>query len=175
MAHYLGAERMKNGKPEWDGSSDAVANARTVLPKLVEEYFALGREVLASEPAPPELHRLRLASKKLRYTLELFKGCYGPGLGERIETLKTLQQMLGEINDTVAAERTIAGVLVAETVESRRAVEFLRKLGAEKAEIFRKHWAAVFDPPGRERWWTEYLARQARAGKNGKRRISDGA
>ncbi|HEY7388633.1 MAG TPA: CHAD domain-containing protein, partial [Bryobacteraceae bacterium] len=104
---------MKNGKPEWDESSDAIVNARTVLPKLVEEYFALGREVLASEPAPSALHQLRLASKKLRYTLELFKACYGPGFRERIETLKTLQQMLGEINDTVAAERTIAGVLVA--------------------------------------------------------------
>jgi hypothetical protein len=165
---------MKNGKPEWDESSDAVANARTALPKLVEEYFLLGREVLASEPAPAELHQLRLASKKLRYTLELFKGCYGPGLRERIETLKTLQQMLGEINDTVAAERTIAGVLVAETPESRRAKRFLRKLGAEKSETFRKHWAAVFDAPGHERWWTEYLARQARAAKNGRRRRSGG-
>jgi CHAD domain-containing protein len=161
---------MKNGKPEWDESSGAVANARTVLPKLVEEYFLLGREVLAGELPPPEFHELRLASKKLRYTLELFKGCYGPGLGERIEGLKKLQQMLGDINDTVAAERTIAGVLVAETPESRRAVEFLRKLGAERAATFRKHWSAVFDAPGRERWWTEYLARQARTGKNGKRR-----
>jgi CHAD domain-containing protein len=166
---------MKNGKPEWDESSDAVANARTVLPKLVEEYFALGRELLASEPSPPELHQLRLASKKLRYTLELFKGCYGPGLAERIEALKILQQMLGDINDTVAAERTIAGILVAQTPESQRTVDFLRKLGAEKAARFREHWAAVFDAPGRERWWTEYLARQARAGKSGKRRRrSDG-
>jgi CHAD domain-containing protein len=161
---------MKNGKPEWDKSSDAVANAKTVLPKLVEDYFGLGRELLASEPPPPELHQLRLASKKLRYTLELFKGCYGPGLRDRIETLKTLQQMLGDINDTVAAERTIGGVLVTETSESRRAKEFLRKLGAEKAQAFCKHWTDVFDAPGRERWWTEYLARQARAGKNGTRR-----
>jgi CHAD domain-containing protein len=165
---------MKNVKPEWDESSDAVVNARTVLPKLVEEYFALGRELLAGEPPPPELHQLRLASKKLRYTLELFKGCYGPGLRERIETLKTLQQMLGEINDTVAAERTIAGVLVAETSESGRAKEFLRKLGAEKAQAFRKHWTDLFDAPGRERWWTDYLTRQARAGKNGTRRQPDG-
>jgi CHAD domain-containing protein len=175
MARYPGTKRVKNGKPEWDGSSDAVANARTVLPKLVEEYFVLGREVLAGEPPPPELHELRLASKKLRYTLELFKGCYGPGLGERLDALKKLQQMLGDINDTVAAERTIAGVLVAETSESRRAVDFLRKLGAERAARFREHWGAVFDAPGRERWWTEYLARQARAEKNGKRRRSEGA
>jgi CHAD domain-containing protein len=161
---------MKTAKPEWDETSDAVTNARTVLPKLVEEYFALGRKLLESNPPPPELHQLRLASKKLRYTLELFKGCYGPGLGERIDALKTLQQILGEINDTVAAERTIGEVLAAETEESRRVVEFLHKLGAEKAGAFRKHWTAVFDAPGRERWWTDYLTRQA--GKNGKRKHS---
>jgi CHAD domain-containing protein len=161
---------MKSAKPEWDATSDAITNARTVLPKLVVDYFALGRELLASNPAPPELHQLRLASKKLRYTLELFKGCYGPGLGERIEALKTLQQILGEINDTVAAERTIGEVLVADTDESRRAVEFLRKLGAGKAEAFYKHWTTVFDAPGQEQWWIDYLARHARAEKNGKRR-----
>jgi CHAD domain-containing protein len=161
---------MKNAKPEWDETSDAIINARTVLPKLVSGYFVLGRELLASNPAPPELHQLRLASKKLRYTLELFKGYYGPGLGERIEALKAIQQMLGEINDTVAAERTIGQVLVAETDDSRQAVEFLRKLGAEKAERFRKHWTTVFDAAGQERWWTDYLARHARVGNNGHRK-----
>jgi CHAD domain-containing protein len=160
---------MKSAKPEWDETSDVVANARTVLPKLVVDYFALGRELLASNPAPPELHQLRLASKKLRYTLELFKGCYGPGLTERIGALKTLQQILGEINDTVAAERTIGELLVSETEESRRAVEFLRKLGAEKAQAFREHWTKAFDAAGQERWWTDYLARHARAANNVKR------
>jgi CHAD domain-containing protein len=164
---------MKSAKPEWDKAADAVANARTVLPKLAANYFQLGRELLAGNPAPPELHQLRLASKKLRYTLELFKSCYGPGFGERINALKTVQQMLGEINDTVAAERTIGGVLVAETGDSERAVEFLRKVGVDKAEAFRKHWAEVFDAPGRERWWTDYLARHAvrngRRGRNGSR------
>jgi CHAD domain-containing protein len=150
-------------KIDWDEKVDAVENARTFLPKLVEEYFGLGRELLAANVAPPELHALRLASKKLRYTLELFRPCYGPGLAARIDALKSLQQMLGEINDTVAAERTILEVLLAKTPESRRAIQFLRKRGREKAEEFRNHWITVFDRDGQERWWTEYLARQARA------------
>ncbi|MBV8902920.1 MAG: CHAD domain-containing protein [Acidobacteriia bacterium] len=149
-------------KVEWDEKADSLVNARTLLPKLVTNYFALGRELLAANPPPPELHALRLASKKLRYTLELFKSCYGPGFQARIDALKLLQQMLGEINDTVAAERTIGNMLVAETAESRRAVQSLRKRGEAKAQEFRKHWTAVFDAPGQERWWTEYLARQAR-------------
>jgi CHAD domain-containing protein len=155
-------------KIEWDGQADAVENARTFLPKLVAGYFERGRELLAANPSPTELHALRLASKKLRYTLELFKPCYGPGLAARIDALKSLQQMLGEINDTVAAERTIGEVLVAKTPESRRAVRFLRKRGAAKAQEFRNHWNTVFDAPGQERWWIDYLARQARVANHGR-------
>jgi CHAD domain-containing protein len=155
-------------KIEWDEKADPVENARTFLPKLVEDYFGLGRELLAANVSPPELHALRLASKKLRYTLELFRPCYGPGLAARIDALKSLQQMLGEINDTVAAERTVGEVLVAKTPESRRAIQFLRKRGREKAEEFRNHWTTVFDATGQERWWTEYLARQARARNHGR-------
>jgi CHAD domain-containing protein len=150
-------------KIEWDEKADAIENARTFLPHLVADYFNLGRELLASNPAPAELHALRLASKKLRYTLELFKPCYGPGLRLRVDALKSLQQMLGEINDTVAAERTIGSVLVGPTAESRRAAQFLRKHGEAKAQEFRNHWTTVFDAPGQERWWVDYLARQARA------------
>lgn len=150
-------------KIKWEEKTDASANARTFLPKLAADYFALGREVLASKPAPVNLHALRLASKKFRYTLELFRPCYGPGLSARIDALKSVQQMLGEINDTVAAERTIGEVLVARTSESRRAIRFLRKRGLAKAQEFRQHWTTVFDAPGQQSWWADYLARQARA------------
>jgi CHAD domain-containing protein len=166
MEKRPGVERMTvpaQLKIEWNENADAVENARTRLPKLVADYFSLGRELLAGNPAPPELHALRLASKKLRYTLELFKSCYGPGLTARIDALKSLQQMLGEINDTVAAERTLGQVLVAKTPEARRVVRFLRERGEAKAREFRHHWTTVFDAPGQERWWVDYLARQARA------------
>src|SRR5215469_1450217 len=150
---------------DWDEKSDTIENARTILPKLVTDYFNLGRELLASNPAPAQLHALRLASKKLRYTLELFQPCYGPGLRARIDAMKALQQLLGEINDTVAAERTIAGLLVIATAESRRVTQFLRQRGEAKAQEFRNHWTTVFDAPGQERWWIDYLAlaRQSRA------------
>jgi CHAD domain-containing protein len=158
----MSATSLAQLKIDWDEAADAVENARTFLPKLVGDYFGLGRELLAANPPPADLHALRLASKKLRYTLELFKSCYGPGLTARIDALKTVQQMLGEINDTVAAGRTIGEVLVAKTAESRQAIRFLRKRGKVKAQEFRNHWTTVFDAPGQERWWIDYLARQAR-------------
>ena len=151
---------------EWAAGVDAAENARTRLPKLVTAYFAEGRELLGNSPAPADLHALRLATKKVRYTLELFRPCYGAGLTERINALKALQQMLGEINDTVAAERTIEAALGTRTGEMEKVARFLRARGGAKAGEFKRHWTEVFDAPGQERWWTSYLARRAGTGKS---------
>jgi CHAD domain-containing protein len=143
---------------EWDERASAEANARQKLPTLVREYFAEVRGFLAKNPTPEKLHRLRLATKRLRYTLELFRPCYGRGLEIRIAELRKMQQLLGNINDRVAA-----GKLVAKAMHSspRRTQvrELLAARAGQKAREFRKHWTTVFDAPGRERWWISYLRR----------------
>jgi CHAD domain-containing protein len=146
----------------WDGQSQPSENARKHLPELVADYFARGRELLSSNPKPAELHALRLATKRLRYTLELFRPCYGPGLGIRIKALREMQQLLGEINDTVAAERTLEAVLIGKSPQRTRIQSFLHRQGEKKSAEFRKQWGEVFDAPGQERWWTSYLARRTR-------------
>jgi CHAD domain-containing protein len=146
----------------WDGQASPPDNARKYLPQLVAEYFGHGRELLSRRPKPAELHALRLATKRLRYTLELFRPCYGPGLGIRIAALRELQQLLGDINDTVAAERTLVAVLNGASAQRTRIESFLHRQGELKADEFRKQWSEVFDAPGQERWWTGYLARRSR-------------
>jgi CHAD domain-containing protein len=146
---------------EWDEKATAGANARRELPPLMARYFALVRELLARNPTPPELHRLRLATKRLRYTLELFQSCYGPGLEIRMAGLRELQQLLGEVNDNAAAGRLLAKAMRGSRQRARVAT-FLENRAAEKAQEFRKHWDEVFDAAGREQWWTGYLERRAR-------------
>jgi len=146
----------------WDGQSPPTDNARKYLPQLVADYFARGRELLSGNPKPAELHSLRLATKRLRYTLELFRPCYGPGMGIRIKALREMQQLLGEINDTVAAERTMEAVLNGKSPQRTRIQSFLHRQGEKKTAGFRKQWREVFDAPGQERWWTGYLARRPR-------------
>jgi len=146
----------------WNEQAPAADNARKYLPLLVTDYFACGRELLARHPQPAELHALRLATKRLRYTLELFRPCYGPGIRTRIAALRELQQLLGEINDTVAAERTLGAVLNGKSAQRTRVENFLRRQGELKAAAFRKQWNEVFDAPGQERWWTGYLARRSK-------------
>src|ERR1035438_84219 len=121
----------------WNQRAGAAANARRVLPLLVTDYFAQVRELLAAGPPPAGLHPIRLASKRLRYTLELFRPCYGPGLETRLAALRSLQQLLGEVNDSVSAAKLLP--------KSMRAREYVERHGEEKAAEFRKHWSEVFD------------------------------
>jgi CHAD domain-containing protein len=159
---------MAKKKLKWNAESGPAENAKKQLPKLAEDYFAEVREVLAENPAPPELHRLRLASKHFRYALELFRPCYAAGLEERIEQLKGLQDLLGDCNDAVASGPRLDAVLKRHRAERTRLRKFLGELAEAKAAEFRKLWTESFDAEGREEWWTGYLARNARPPVKGK-------
>jgi CHAD domain-containing protein len=155
------AKRVKMGV-EWDGNANAAANARRELPKLAAAYFAEIRAALAGNPRPASLHPLRVSGKRLRYSLELFRPCYGPGLEERISAMKKVQDLLGQVNDAVVALALIQKVMRPSRLRTR--VERLAEGRAtEQAKAFRTHWREVFDAPGQEEWWTGYLAREAHA------------
>ncbi|MDD1770129.1 MAG: CHAD domain-containing protein [Methanomassiliicoccales archaeon] len=44
-------------------------------------------------------HQMRIAAKRLRYTLELFGGLYAGGLLDELSKVKKLQEVLGEMHD----------------------------------------------------------------------------
>jgi len=146
----------------WEERAGAAVNARRELPQLAASYFAQVRTLLADDPSAPKLHRLRLLTKRLRYTLELFRPCYGPGLETRLAALHRIQQSLGEVNDSAAAGRLVSKSMSAASPQRARILHFLDERATAKAGEFRKDWSEVFDAPGQERWWTTYLARHAR-------------
>ena len=141
----------------WNARLTAAVNSRRKLPPMMHAYFVQVRELLATNPAPAELHVLRLATKRVRYTLELFRPCYGRGLNSRLATLQRLQQLLGEVNDCAAAERLIESLVPASPAHGR-AQSFLRPRASAKAAALRREWHGAFDAPGREQWWLHYLA-----------------
>ncbi|HUO41347.1 MAG TPA: YfcE family phosphodiesterase [Methylomirabilota bacterium] len=51
------------------------------------------------EAAVTKHHELRIAAKRLRYTLEIFSAIYKRGLGDQIALLKKFQDVLGEMHD----------------------------------------------------------------------------
>ncbi len=147
---------------KWDDSVGAAANAGRGLPLLVSAYFSTVREFLAEDPTPPELHQLRLVSKRLRYTLELFRPCYPAGLEDRLRALKKLQDWLGEVNDAVAS-----GSLLRRALKNQPGVrKFLEDRAAQQAAEFTRHWNEIFDAPGREVWWMDFLAKPVTPTKN---------
>jgi CHAD domain-containing protein len=142
---------MAKGGIKWDERRSASENARRVLPGLAAEYFGKVRQFLEKDHCAEDLHRMRLDAKRLRYTLELFRPCYGKGLEERLDALKKLQDSLGDVNDAVAT-RALLGKSV-----DRNARKYLNGRADEKAEDFRKHWKESFDSDGQEKWWKDYL------------------
>jgi CHAD domain-containing protein len=133
---------------DWKSNQSPARNARAHLPGLVNDYFRAGRELLAGTPSPQELHAFRLRTKRLRYTLELFHACYGPVLHKRLADLRVLQQLLGEMNDCVAAQRLLPPMK-----------DFLEDLAARRTALFVKHWKEDFDKPGAQAAWLRYLRR----------------
>ena len=143
---------------KWDQRAGVAANARRELPPMVSAYFSRVRDSLAEGATPRKLHRLRLASKRLRYTLEVFRPCYPAGLEHRLDALKKLQDWLGEVNDAVASARLLRGALK----RRPKVRKFLEDRAAAQAAEFVRHWKEAFDAAGQEAWWTGFLARNAR-------------
>lgn len=143
---------------DWNARQSTAQNARRELPAIISSYYSYVRRVLAKDPAPPKLHRLRLATKQTRYTLELFRPCYGRGLKQRLDALRKVQQQLGDTNDCVASWELLSGKL-RRSYERDRMEKFLHDRAQKQAADFRERWQELFEAPGREEWWTKYLAR----------------
>jgi CHAD domain-containing protein len=63
----------------------------------------LAYEHALADATPAALHQLRIACKRLRYTLELFAEPLGPGTEPLLRTLVAVQDHLGALQDHVAA------------------------------------------------------------------------
>ncbi len=51
------------------------------------------------ESRDEELHEMRIAAKRLRYSMEIFRSCFGPDIADRIGDVKTIQEKIGQIHD----------------------------------------------------------------------------
>ena len=92
---------------DWPIDSDRPPDGQTPVPVFAEvRIFKAFKRVkrrgrdLGEDPEALPLHQLRIAAKKLRYLFEFFRSLDRGGETEaRIKDLKTLQDVLGELND----------------------------------------------------------------------------
>jgi CHAD domain-containing protein len=80
---------------------------RQAMPALVVAGYAAVRAyedwVTGGNPPLPRFHELRIAEKRLRYTLEFFREVLPSGAGLLIERITELQDHLGNRQDAVVA------------------------------------------------------------------------
>jgi CHAD domain-containing protein len=146
---------MKHRAFAWKPYESAALNARRVLPKLVRDYFESGRK-LDRDSGARDMHGFRLKTKHLRYTLEAFVSLYGPGLKQRIDSLRPIQNALGDLND---CEVLLAG-LRKKLPNAVRA--HIRKRAGEKHKEFLRYWREEFDVADEDNKWEQYLTRSVR-------------
>jgi CHAD domain-containing protein len=84
-----------------------------------------------SQPTIEQLHQLRIAGKRLRYSIELFHGVFPPEMrGEVYPLVEELQERLGQLNDHATAQAMFQRWL-ADLPPGQRAVYLAQRIVAE--------------------------------------------
>ena len=91
-----------------DCSESVVFNARKIIDVRLEEMLSFAKHV--GDPTRiEEIHNLRIAAKRLRYTLEMFRFAFPKDLGDLISEVKEVQEHIGNMRDAdVMIERVSA-------------------------------------------------------------------
>lgn len=81
-----------------DCNSSVRDNARKIIGVRLDEMLSFGQHV--GDPARIEdIHNLRIAAKRLRYTLEMFSFAFREDLSGLISEVKQLQEHIGDMRD----------------------------------------------------------------------------
>ncbi|MBN2620862.1 CHAD domain-containing protein [candidate division WOR-3 bacterium] len=86
-----------------DGPRPSLFMLQRACSLIIDELDALlaYRSYVEKEYADDKLHRMRIAAKHFRYTMEIFSNMYESGLDEYIKAVKKIQKHLGEMHDCV--------------------------------------------------------------------------
>jgi CHAD domain-containing protein len=136
--------------PAENASADLDRFAAAELPRAVKRFFVKGKDAARDNASNADLHRFRIRAKKLRYTLELFRLRDGENLEPRLEQLKSLQTLLGEVNDCHASRRLLKELGAGDPV-----LQALKRRQARKTADFRRAWKEGFGMRGAQREWTK--------------------
>jgi len=141
---------------EWRNGSAAAEPARDLAARLLGQRLRklLKRGAHLKTRDDAARHQLRIAAKKLRYAAEGFSGLYPEKKVERlVDRLKTLQDVLGELNDIATAEHVTGGLPL--TPDAAFAAGDLAGLRtAKKPKLIAKAAKAVERLDATPRFWT---------------------
>jgi len=142
--------------PNGDASTKApiTRTAQRMLPRMAQEFLERGNEAAGTKISPRELHHFRIASKKFRYTLELFASVYGRPLESSLESIRRAQELLGDINDCDTVRN-----LLSQFKEADKVTSWLKKRQRRRIEEFQRFWTDTFADGQELRRWRALLSR----------------
>jgi CHAD domain-containing protein len=136
-------------------ASLAADSAASLLPAMLKDYVRRGARVARRSASPRQVHRFRIATKEIRYTLDIFASLYGNVVGDLAEKLKKLQTDLGAVHDCTAT-----GDLVEDAKSSGGRKEILRELEKrrrKKTDRFLQDYRREFENKDTVREWKKAL------------------
>lgn len=132
--------------------------ALDVVPGLVAKpWRALVARVegLGDEPADADLHEVRKAAKQVRYATEAVAPVVGRRARKAGKGVKQVQEVLGDLNDTVVAEEWLRTVAASPGTTAAEALVLGLLIGGERARrsACRGAWEARWEKAsGHDRW-----------------------
>jgi len=115
FAEFVETEGMGSRAITPDEGEPRPCRVRHVAPVIIYERLAVMRayDQWLDEANPPlaRYHRLRIACKRLRYTLEFFREALGPDTNATIKLVVALQDHLGALQDAVVASDILSDFL----------------------------------------------------------------
>ena len=116
---------------------------------LVETFFEAGKAAAVSMDRE-ELHKFRIAAKRLRYTIEILDP---KGGGDWLRRLKVVQRQLGDMNDAFVAEAYLRGLPV-RSAAARPLPAVLRAKAMRHIAAFQATWRRRFGSRTEKAWLT---------------------
>jgi CHAD domain-containing protein len=117
-------------------------NARKIARARLEELYTW--DAVVDQPyAIQGLHNLRIAAKRLRYTLEIFADSLPDACALALKELEQIQEELGALHDSDAMIALLASStapLVAQRYGLEQLLRKLQERRMEQYQIFRRHW-----------------------------------
>jgi CHAD domain-containing protein len=137
-----------NGAAQTPPKNPAKAAPSLVRHFVPDETWRAYDAVLAYETRLPAdfdvIHKVRSSARRLRYLLELFDGALPPGAQDVVDSLRALQDRLGELHDHVVAlerlERWIQDGSLKDDPALRKYLDHRRQARDELAAEFDDEW-----------------------------------
>jgi CHAD domain-containing protein len=133
--------------------------ASDVIPGLVRRpWHKLEKRAgkLGDSPSDEELHAVRIRAKRVRYAAEAAEPIVGKTARAFAKAAEQLQDVLGELNDAVVAERWLAKWgQHGRSLEELRGAEALAEREREAARLHREAWESAWtelSAPGLRDW-----------------------